>query len=919
MAMNDGRHSNDEPVPNAPGESGTSGTDTHTTPANNASGVSESPPVAVPEDTAEHPAVAISPNANAPFNPEATTVLGRPKDPEGPNGHRDQTTNLGRAHSFGVADTVHPDQALSPSDTDDLIEALIEDGILPPEDAPADSSRAEPPTETSGPPEPDDDGTATAGASVADLAAATSAFPMETPPAPPPPSEPSGEGDPDVAEASAPDLAETVIIENEPLAGAATRLDEFPPPTGPPNSLGEAPAPPPSTEPAVPEVAVPPASPPSEPVALPLPDGANPGDESRGLPMGAKVVLIAAAVYVLIGLVGTIDYALAGETAFRNTVVGAIDVTGLDAEQIAAEVDQQTNELALRSLELSVADQRVTTDPVSVGARLDTDLLTTNALDARRNHNILVRPLVWLNTFLTNEVIEPSYIVDPEITAAATEELFSDVLTGTVSPDFALDEGVLVLEPGVIGSQLDPSELASVLPETLLGEGPYEISLTEVNPPLVFSNEAVSALADDANEATEVTLRVTVLDDQIDLSPAEIRQWVRLNADGGSESELDWRIDAEIAQADLADRFPGLGSEDQQAKFTVVDGAPIIVPASETVVCCTEDSAQMIYNALTAAPPVEEPRSDESSDESEGNQSDETEEAAEPGLPLKLVTLEPEVVGADEGVAELEQLGIIEEIASETTNHPCCQPRVTNIQNFADLVRGAVIRPGEDFSLNGYVGRRTIEKGFVADGAIANGVLVPQVGGGVSQFATTFFNAAFFGGLDFNEYQSHSLYISRYPKGREATISFPRPDLSVKNTTPYGILVWPTYTDTSITVTFYSTKYVDVEAEEIVLSYRNKCQVWTTPRIRTYLDDGRVVEDSVFALYRPGEGFDCDGNSTRPPTPTTTPSLPGPETTPVSPPPPTVPTPSTTPTTPTTSESAGEAVPLVGPDAPLAE
>ena len=225
-------------------------------------------------------------------------------------------------------------------------------------------------------------------------------------------------------------------------------------------------------------------------------------------------------------------------------------------------------------------------------------------------------------------------------------------------------------------------------------------------------------------------------------------------------------------------------------------------------------------------------------------------------------------------MAELESLGIIEEISTFTTSHACCANRVTNIQRFADLTRGVIIRPGEDFSLNGHVGMRTTEKGFVADGAIAQGVIEPQVGGGISQFATTFFNASFFAGLEIPEYQSHSLYISRYPEGREATISWRKPDLRVTNQTPYGILVWTEYTDTDITVTFYSTKYFEkVEALPVIRTSNNKCRVVTTPRERT-MPDGTVLTDSVFAQYRPGEGFDCAGNSTRPPE---GPTLPGPE------------------------------------------
>jgi vancomycin resistance protein YoaR len=130
------------------------------------------------------------------------------------------------------------------------------------------------------------------------------------------------------------------------------------------------------------------------------------------------------------------------------------------------------------------------------------------------------------------------------------------------------------------------------------------------------------------------------------------------------------------------------------------------------------------------------------------------------------------------------------------------------------------------------------------------------VGGGVSQFATSLFNAALFAGLDFAAYQSHSIYIARYPRGHEATISFPQPDLAIINSTPYGVLIWPEYTDTSITVRLFSTRHATVSIESPTPSPAGRCTRWTTPRTRTY-PDGRVEHDSVFALYRPAEGVNC--------------------------------------------------------------
>ena len=130
----------------------------------------------------------------------------------------------------------------------------------------------------------------------------------------------------------------------------------------------------------------------------------------------------------------------------------------------------------------------------------------------------------------------------------------------------------------------------------------------------------------------------------------------------------------------------------------------------------------------------------------------------------------------------------------------------------ADIVEGAVVLPGETFSLNGYVGARDRGRGFVEAPMILDGKFVPSVGGGVSQFATTMFNAVFFGGFEDVYHKPHSYWIRRYPPGREATVSSPAPDLKWRNDSKYGVLITTSYTPRSITVTFWSTKRYDIES-----------------------------------------------------------------------------------------------------------
>ena len=222
---------------------------------------------------------------------------------------------------------------------------------------------------------------------------------------------------------------------------------------------------------------------------------------------------------------------------------------------------------------------------------------------------------------------------------------------------------------------------------------------------------------------------------------------------------------------------------------------------------------------------------------------------ATPAIQLEMRT-DPEILPPNAATGDIKQT--VSEFTTfhlpDTPERP--QARVRNIQRFADLMKGVVIQPGETFSLNDHVGRRTIANGFFVSQMLTSGGLVGSVGGGVSQFATTFFNAAFFAGLDFEEYQMHTYYFDRYPYGREATISFGDIDLIVTNTTPYEILVWPTYTEDSITVTFFSTEWVDARQSDQVELQEARCVRVRTERTRVY-PDGEVAIDRFTAFYRP--------------------------------------------------------------------
>jgi len=161
---------------------------------------------------------------------------------------------------------------------------------------------------------------------------------------------------------------------------------------------------------------------------------------------------------------------------------------------------------------------------------------------------------------------------------------------------------------------------------------------------------------------------------------------------------------------------------------------------------------------------------------------------------------------------QAQALGITEVIGEFTTGGFAAASGV-NIRVVAEKVDGAIVLPGATFGLNAFTGPRGEEQGYVPAAIIQEGALSIAVGGGISQFATTLYNAAYFAGLGDVTHTPHSFYISRYPPGREATVFDGEIELAFSNDYPTGLLIQTIWTDSDITVRLWGTKHVDVESQ----------------------------------------------------------------------------------------------------------
>lgn len=157
------------------------------------------------------------------------------------------------------------------------------------------------------------------------------------------------------------------------------------------------------------------------------------------------------------------------------------------------------------------------------------------------------------------------------------------------------------------------------------------------------------------------------------------------------------------------------------------------------------------------------------------------------------------------------KLGVTEEV-SEFTTGGFSGPSGENIRLVAEAVNGALVKPGDTFSLNGYTGPRGTAQGYVTSTIIDHGRPAKAVGGGISQFATTLYNASYFAGLDDVDHTEHSYYISRYPEAREATVFEGAIDLKFGNNSGHGIYIETNWTPSSVTVRMWGTKTVDVRS-----------------------------------------------------------------------------------------------------------
>ena len=489
------------------------------------------------------------------------------------------------------------------------------------------------------------------------------------------------------------------------------------------------------------------------------------GRRSRLVRRIGKVALAVALLLVLLALAAGIGFAGSASHIAAGVEIAGVNVGGMTAEEAQARLEAASQRSESVPVVFTAGGATFPLKPSDVEARADWAAAVDDAL-AKADGPVPLRGLERLWLRVTGASVEPSV----DVYDAALAYRVSQIATTLDEP---AREAALVLNglepevvPGQAGHKLDQEAAAPVIVDALGGFERVETPLpVAVDQPDVTQQE-MQAVAAQARTVLSAPVQLTFNGAGISVKPREMARLLDLPS--GGETEL--AVNQKAAARRFRNVSRGVARPPRNADFAVNAAGRVRVVPSRA-------GRQLDVAATSAALLAAASRT--------ANRSAE----------LVIVERQPRTT-----TKEARGLRIERQLASYTTLYSGTSDRINNLQLAINLLDGARIAPGETWSFNERVGPRTEERGFRSAPVIINGEYEEGVGGGVSQVATTVFNAAWEAGIKIAERTAHALYISRYPTGRDATVNYPDVDLKLRNDTKRWIVIKAGYDESGIIV-----------------------------------------------------------------------------------------------------------------------
>ncbi len=498
--------------------------------------------------------------------------------------------------------------------------------------------------------------------------------------------------------------------------------------------------------------------------------------------MKPRIVLFALlpiALFLLPAGVFWVDRSIADGEIPRNVSIEGIDVSGLSYDDAMLTVQAYERQLQTTPAVFDVNEHSFRLEPTSVGVEVDEATAVNQAISQRTEGGSIKRFLSWLGGFNASVNIEMPVTMDR---AAIKDQIATWQEVAIPNPAYegsvAVVDGEVVVEYPQAGERIEADAGVEVVAETLsaLGDREARIPVTDHQP--VVTNSDVDAAAAQVRRiiASDVTLTNDDIDFSMTFTKDEIARAIYTEVNTNPV-----QIDILLDEATIRDLLEPRSSEfvlppvSAEFKVELSDSSVTIIPSRYGTLMdvpgVTAEVMKAARGSGTGPFPVAQ------------------------GDEPRLTTEEAEAYGP---------LGLVSKFTTDTPG----ENRVRNIHLMADAVDETTVFPGETFSINEIVGQRTLAKGYLEDCAIIGGEVICEgssvnIGGGVSQFATTLYNAVFYGCYEDVEHQPHSLYFSKYPKVIEATMGYPSPDVKFRNNSDAPVIIRTRYSDTQVSVYFF--------------------------------------------------------------------------------------------------------------------
>ena len=460
-----------------------------------------------------------------------------------------------------------------------------------------------------------------------------------------------------------------------------------------------------------------------------------------------------------------------GDRVPRGATVAGVDIGGLTAQDATERLEEALGETATEPVPVALADNETTLDPAAAGLELDA------AATVDRLSGLSFDPRSVVAHLFGTEDHEPVVRVDEEALRAEVERVAETLDVAPVDGAIALTEGEAQVTEPVAGTSVDVDAAVDVLADRwITGERPLALPEEEVTP-AITADAVQTAMDEIARPLTRSPVAVDIDGRLIELTPEHLTSVSTIEpTDAGA---LELRLDGEALVDLVLELDPEVRTEARDARIVLEDGRPTVVPGATGMDVDEEVLVETVAAAAVSG-------------------SNRTAEA-------RLVEVAPEFTAAD-----AEALGVTEVVSEFSTPFHNDAQRTRNLVVGAEKISNTLVKPGETFSLIDALGPITAERGFVSSGVVVDGLETSGMGGGLSQVSTTVFNAAFFAGMQLDQFQTHSHHYPRYPEGREATLYTPSVDLRWTNTTPYGALVQAWVSGGEFHVRLWGTEHFDV-------------------------------------------------------------------------------------------------------------